>query len=284
MAVESNIIGEVFTNLPEFLGIVQIIIYIALVLFFGSIIMLGFRAYIHWIVRILIRLGVGALALIAGLALAPLLPLAALFGPTLAPFLPIFQVDVLIGGIVSSIIIGICLYMITFELIDAKKIERRIESLRKKLDKARRRKPTQQVKFIRIGGIVLVAVFLIFSLVNFRGFPDPMALIAAAVGIEPDEFSDLLSGFSGFGDGGLSGECIDAATLLARYQEELPTLLQMHEDAVLEQAFEATSGSPLQQMFSAELEGTTVVLAIMENGDNCFATATEVCVCGQLEG
>jgi hypothetical protein len=209
MAVESNVIGEIFTNLPEFLGIVQIIIYVAFVLFFGSIIMLGFRAYIHWILRILIRLGVGVVALIAALALAPLLPLAAIFGPTLAPFLPVFQADVLIGGIVSAIIIGICLYMITFELIDAKKIQRQIESLRKKLDKARRRKPSQQVRLVRVGGIILIVVFLIFSLVNFRGFPDPMALIAAAVGIEPDEFSDLLSGFSGFGDNGLSGECIN---------------------------------------------------------------------------
>lgn len=261
-------LGVLLANLPEVLSTVQIIVYVGLIFFFGSIAVMGFRTYTHWYIRLLIRIALGFLALISGIALSPFIPFFT------GPIYEMLQLDLIVSGIIASIILGISLYLISFSSFNIPGIEKKISSLKNKLEDAKSKEPTNITKGIQIGGIVLLAAFLILSIVNFRGFPSISERISSLL---PEQFRDILSGFED-----LSNECGETAAILARHQDEL-TDLNLYENEFLKQEIESKTGSSVSQMVSTVLENKTIVIAITESGKNCYATETELCICASLQ-
>jgi hypothetical protein len=179
-------LGLMLSNLPGFLGIIQTVVYIGFVLFFGSVAVVGFRAYIHWTLKLLLRVVTGIVALICGIALSPLLP-----GVSGGLF-SLFQLDIIIGGVVAAAVIAAGLYLITFGMVNAERIENAIASLNRKLEEARTKEKTQKSEMIKIGGVVILAILLIISLFNFHGFPNIMDQIAPLLGTTPEELTRMI--------------------------------------------------------------------------------------------
>ena len=254
-------ISELMAVLPELLFTVQIIMYVFLILFFGSISILGLRTYFNWIFRLLIRIGIGFLALITGIAMSSMLPFFK------DGIWALMQADLIVGGLITSIILGIALFLITFDYVNIPKLEKTIENLRSRLHEAKSKRPAQKSKYVRVGGLIFMALFLVISLLNFQGFPD---------------INDRISDTFGFAIGNLESECRVISALVLENQEEISQNLVLYENAVLERSIENRAGSPVLQMFSTDIEGRTIILAITEDEQNCVATETEVCVCGRV--
>jgi hypothetical protein len=95
--------------LPQLLAAVQIIIYVFLSWFFGSIAIRGMKYKLSFPIKIALTFCFGFACLVAGTAL----PVA--FNIMQTGILKTFQVDSLIFGIIISIVFAVCLYMISKE-------------------------------------------------------------------------------------------------------------------------------------------------------------------------
>jgi hypothetical protein len=95
--------------LPQLLNIVQIVIYIALSWFFGSLTLRGLKRDFSFFIKIPITLAFGFLCIICGSAFSTF------FGLFQEGILKILQIDLFIGGLVISIVFGISLYLMSRE-------------------------------------------------------------------------------------------------------------------------------------------------------------------------
>ncbi len=93
--------------LPQLLGAVQIILYVALSWTFGSVAFFGMKKRIPFAVRMVAKLGTGFLCILAGLALGKYLPL-----PRDGLF-QMLQLDLLMAGLAASALAGTALFLMT---------------------------------------------------------------------------------------------------------------------------------------------------------------------------
>jgi hypothetical protein len=100
---------QLLEMLPQLLATVQIIIYVFLSWFFGSIAIRGMKYRLSFPIKIGLTFGLGFACMVAGTAL----PVA--FNIMQTGILKAFQVDSLIFGIIISIVFAMCLYMISKE-------------------------------------------------------------------------------------------------------------------------------------------------------------------------
>ncbi len=98
-----NILGM----LPQLLFIAQVFTYLVLAWFFGSLSFKGMHKQIPFAIKIVAAFGAGFLCLTAGTVLAGYM---FFFEGTI---LQTFQIDMFLGGLITSIIIAIAFYMIT---------------------------------------------------------------------------------------------------------------------------------------------------------------------------
>jgi len=99
---------EIMALIPTILYVSQIFIYIILMLFYGSIAMVGFRKRKTFVTGLLGRLVTGALCVLAGTSLSGFVPF---FNKG---FLKVLQIDTFIAGSVASILLLIALRLITY--------------------------------------------------------------------------------------------------------------------------------------------------------------------------
>ncbi len=290
-------------NLPVIMPWMQAVIYIFLILFFGSIAIRGYKGYLSGLIHFLLRVGSGFVCLVTGIGLSPLLPII-----SENTILKITQVDLIIGGIISSIVLLISLYIITLRFPRTLVVKKRIEKLQEKLAKTKDRQPSsRKVDPFMIIGAVIIIVFLAVSLMNFRGFPDMTSDLLSQLGITPEEFSQmgaLLGGAGGTG-GGLEGllpegvvieggkplaeqsqACMSAMLVMASIQNQLqdPEFLMSHSysNNAIKSMIERESGKTVVQMFRVTEGGRDVIIAMTEDMFSCIATSSELCMCAGM--
>ncbi len=303
--LDPSSIGEMawlIQNLPEIMFWAQILVYIVLIFFFGSIAVRGYRGYLRGIFHFLLRAGSGFACLVAGIGISPYIPFV---GDNM--LLKIAQTDLITGGIISSMVLLVSFYIMTFRFSRILVLKKRAEAIRWMFEKTRDRAPSKmRVDPLAIAGIIIIMAFLSASLVNFRGFPDMAGGLLSQLCLTPEDLGrigDLLSGGAG-GDsgGGLEGllpegvvieggkplaeqsqACISAMFSLAGMKSQLqdPGFLmsRTYSNRATQDMIERESGKRVSQMFRVTEGGNEIIIAVTEDLFSCTATPSEFCLC-----
>lgn len=274
-------LSGIVENLPELLQTVQIITYVLLALFFGSIVVLGFRVYAPFWKKLLLRVGFGFLSLFSGIAISPFVPVQ---DNIIARMM---QLDIIIGGVVSSVIFAISLFLISNGLSSVDTLRRAIERLHERLRKEQA-KPKPKNKLSSpyfLAGIVLIALFLLFSAANFRGIPSMEQNILSEFGITAEDLASI-SDIAGDiqtslpeGTEKITNECMDASLLLTKNTDKLGDLQEPYDNPQMKKSMEDASGETVISITSGQIEGTAIVIGITDAGSVCLATPNELCFC-----
>lgn len=112
--------------LPQILLPLQIAVYFILAWFFGAIALKGLKKHLIFPVRMVLTLSIGFLCVVSGSVIAGYIPFLQ------DKILRLFQIDITVGSIISSVIFALSFYLITrkFERTDPKTL---IEKLRKRV-------------------------------------------------------------------------------------------------------------------------------------------------------
>jgi hypothetical protein len=274
-------LSEVMVNLPAILDNLQIITYILLILFFGSIAVLGFRIYAPFWKRILIRIGFGFLCLFSGAAIAIYMP----FHDSIIGKL--IQLDLLIGGVVASIIFAISLFILSKGISSENTIKRAIEKLEERLKKEHSKpKPKNTLTGpYFLAGIVIIILLLLFSAANFRGFPSFQDSMMSAFGMTSEDFESLQNVLGSVKDLDMPEgimeiptECTNAYSAISRNTDAMSNLVD-YDNPTLKTNIESEAGETVIDMKSVEVEGLTIVVALTQTGKTCFASEDIFCAC-----
>lgn len=103
---DASILG-LLEMLPQLLNILQIIVYVILAWFFGSIALKGLRKHLIIPFRIVLSFCVGLLCLVFGVVLSGYLFFLQ------GSIFSLFQLDITIGGLIASFILAIAFYLIS---------------------------------------------------------------------------------------------------------------------------------------------------------------------------
>jgi hypothetical protein len=295
MADFSNMLAfapELLRSLPFIMQVLQATAYIVFIMFFGSVIMRGFRGYLPWHVRLLARVGFGFIALICGIALSPFISIGAtgIFGM----FFAIFQVGVVIGCIISAAVLTVSLFLISRGLYNIKAIEKAIEKLKSLLEKAKEAerdlagKTLKQkiLKPTRIAGIAVLAALLVFGLANFRGFPNQTELVLSSMGLtmgDLQNLSDYMDALSPEPGQSMPEGCVSPLELAQNFQESIiQNDLPVYADSGIRNLIEGKSGESIAIVYRVEYKQRVYALAITTRQSICSATGTSFCGCINL--
>lgn len=281
IAIDPSQMLSLVSNLPSILNTVQWVTYVFLVLFLGSVAIVGFRIYTTFGRRMLLRIVFGIFSLVSGIALRSFMPLPDFF------LIKMLQLDMLFAGFVLSIVFAVSLFLLSRSMSAEKTLKRQIEKLGEMLKKEKSRKmpgnPAKSPYFF--AGMLIIVVVLGFAAINFRGMPSMMDNILSSLGISQSDF-DSLKGLAGAGGTGLPGDmasmpegCVSVLAAISSHQDDLTGLLSDYEDQQLKARIEQGAGESVAMMKRADIEGTGVVLAITSSGKACIATSQDLCMC-----
>jgi hypothetical protein len=274
----SGIAQAIFTSPESFLlllNLIQIAVHISLAMFFGWIIMMGWRTYSRGAVKFFLRLGFGFVALICGVGLSGFISSSLLSGP-LAEILSLVQLDVMVGGLVSAFILMVSIYLISTNLYNVGGLKKEIERLQGRLRIAEglMKKTGRSVNSkapTMIIGVAILIVLVVFSLMNFQGYPSIADDIGGFLGFSPSD----VGGTSGTAEG-----CISPISLFMANMEKIQSGdLDPYADATLESEIESQSGHPIEAMLLIDHEGRDYVIAMSSDQYICVATTTDFCSC-----
>jgi hypothetical protein len=193
----------VLNEMPQVISGLQIVFYIVLILGAGSIIMIGYRGYMHSLLKLLARIGLGFVALVAAIGISNSIPLFIDSG-----FFIMIQkllLNPIIGIIISTPVLTICMYLISHNIFNIPGIKKQIEKLQSMLKHAEEVtiKEAKKLEPVRIVGIIILVVFLAFALINFQGFPSMSDELFSFIGLTPEDIQELnqymenIEGFNG---------------------------------------------------------------------------------------
>jgi len=276
-------LSEIVANLPVILDTLQTVTYILLVLFFGSIAVMGFRIYAPFWKKLLVRLLFGVLSLFSGAAIAGFMPLPDNI------IIKLIQLDVVVGGIVASVIFAVSLFILCKGLSSEETLKKAIERLQNALKKEQLRHRLRPKKTMSdpyfLAGVVIIVLFLLFSAFNFTGFPSFQESLMSTLGMTPDDFESLSNVLDTVKDTDLPegiadmpGDCYELISALGRSPESM-TELSDYTNQQLKSAIEQGTGDTVVDMKHTAVEGNTVVIAITGTGKTCIATETDLCIC-----
>jgi len=274
----SGIAQAIFSSPESFLlllNLIQIAVHLSLAMFFGWIIMMGWRTYSSGAVKFFLRLGFGFVALICGIGLSVFVR-GFLAGP-LADILSLIQLDIMVGGLVSAFILVVSIYLISTNIYNVGGLKKEIERLQERLRIAEGllKKTGRAVNSkapTMIIGVVMLLGLVVFSLMNFHGYPSFADDIGSFLGFSPSDFG-------GTSTGAASG-CISPISLFMANMEKIQSGdLEPYTDATLESAIETESGHPIEAMLLIEHEGRDYVIAMSSDQYICVATTTDFCSC-----
>ena len=275
-------------DLPQILNGMQIIFYVVLILGFGSIIVKGYRGHAHFAIKMLMRLGFGFVALVCGIGISGIIP--AFSNNTFYTIIQSMIINPFLGIIISTIVLTVSLYMISHNIFNVPGIKKQIEKLQNKLKKAEEiaSKGISKLTPVRIGGIVILIIFLIISLINFHGFPSMGDDLFSLIGLTPEDVEDL-SGYMddiGLGGGGDAPEgCAPTLTLIqANLEDFMASRLPTSSDQAVKSMIESGSGMSMVMIYQVTHDQRNFFLGISGDGSNvCSATQDTFCGCVDLE-
>lgn len=279
---------QLLKQLPAFLQILQILSYAFFVLFFGSIIIRGFRGYLPWHIKLLGRVGFGFIALVCSVALSPFMPVN--------DITRIFQLDLLMAGIVSTAALTLSLLLISHGFYNRVAIEKALERLKARLEKARVAEKDSQGKTkmqrllspMRVVGIAIFAAFIIVSLLNFTGFPDPGQNLLSSLGLSKKDIEDLSKYIEASYPNqsqSMPQGCVSPLELAQNFGEDiLNNRIPPYSDPVMKSLIETGSKETVLSMYQLDYEGRAFTLAVTVRQGLCSATGSEFCGCVNLSG
>jgi len=98
---------EMLEFLPQLLTFAQMSFYLLMAWFFGSMAFKGLKTHVSFPIKIFASLAVGFICLIVGISFSNYLPFSE------EPIFELLQIDLLAGGLISSVMFAIAFYMIT---------------------------------------------------------------------------------------------------------------------------------------------------------------------------
>ncbi len=270
-------LSELITNLPLILQVTQIVIYIFLILFLGSIVVIGYRGFLPFWKRFLLRIAFGFLCLISGISLAGFMPV---FNEGI--FI-LFQTSMFAAGILSSVVFAVSLYLISLRIPRSDVIKAKIKKLEEKLSKVKEKKPPKRrvLDPFMIGGTLIMVVFLLFVLINFQGFPSFSQDIYSFFGFTQEDIENIggvLGGLEGFQD---TEGCTEIKNLLLQDLNLLsdPAVWETYINDVLKTEMENEIGMVIAGLQKTEQDGKVIIIGIVDINNICIATEDEVCYC-----
>lgn len=275
-------------------------IYLIFILMSGWTIMKGFRSYLPWYMRLLGKIGFGFLSLICAMSIAPLIPIeegTGLFGMILS----MIQINFFVAGLISTTVLTISLLIISHKIYNIEAMEKLLERLRLKIEKARAVEKEMAGKSLfqnilqpaRLVGIIILAGFVFFALLNFRGFPDPvknvqdaMGDILAGQGVTPDMIKLLCDFMGNYNQSGnFSGDCVGPIEIVQSFNaslNDIPAIisqLPLYVDSGTKSAIESGSGESVELMYRVVYKEKTYALALTRTQSVCTATEGKFCGC-----
>ncbi len=281
-----SIAPAMMRDLPQILNGMQIVFYIVLILGFGSIIVKGYRGYAHFAIRMLMRLGFGFVALVCGIGISGIIP--AFSDNTFYMMIQSMIINPSLGIIISTIVLTISLYMISHNIFNVPGIRKQIEKLQNKLKKAEEiaSRGINRLNPVRIGGIAILVIFLIVSLINFQGFPSMGDDLFSFIGLTPEDVEDLTGYMDDMGLGGDAPEgCVPTLTLIeANLEDFMASRLPVSGDQAVKSMIESGSGMNMVMVYQVTHDQRNFFLGISGDGSNvCSATHDTFCGCTDLK-
>lgn len=283
-----DIAPTMLKNLPQILGGLQIFYYIILILMFGSVIMKGYKGYMRFWMKFLLRLGFGFVALVTGIGISNLIPMFT--NDMFYTFLQTMLINPVLGIIVSTAVITVSLFMISHNVFNIPGIHKQIKKLEEKLKKAEDiaekagSAGIKKLEPIRIVGIIVLVAFLIVSLLNFQGFPSFGDDLFSFIGITPEDIDELgqyIDKIPGSTD--IPENCVPILSLIeSNYNRIMTDSLPESTDIGIKAMIESGSGMTIQKVFEITYEERTLYLGV-ERDNLCSATASEFCECFDLK-
>jgi hypothetical protein len=280
---------EMLRGLPVIFQTVQIVAYLFFILFFGSIVIRGFRGYLPWYMKLLARIGFGFIALICAVALAPLISI----GSTgiFKLIFTIVQLNLWIAGMISTAVLAISLFLISNKIYNVPGMEKAIEKLKLRMEKAKSVEKEMAGKTIiqrileplTIAGIVIFVAFIAIALINFRGFPNPSDNVLSAIGLNQSDL-DKLSGYietvSPGQNENMPEGCVSALELAQNFRQDIVNnRLPAYSDSGMKSLIESSSGESVFQMYRIEYKQKVYALATTTKQSVCSATGNIFCGC-----
>ena len=295
MADFSNMLAfapEIIRSMPLIFQTVQIVAYLFFVLFFGSIIIRGFRGYLPWHMKLLGRLGFGFIALVCAVAFAPLIPLEST--GIYRIIFTLMQLNLWIAGIISSVVLTLSLFLISNKIYNVRGMEKAMDKLKARLEKAKHVMKDMSGKSIiqnllhpvRLAGIIVFAGFIAFALINFRGFPNPTENVLSAIGLNQSDIDNLagyINAVSPNQTAPMPEGCVSPLVLAQNFQEAiLQNSLPVYADSGIKTLIESNSKESVELMYRIEYNQRVYALAITTKQSVCSATGSQFCGCINL--
>ncbi|MCX6814052.1 MAG: hypothetical protein NTY20_00140 [Candidatus Aenigmarchaeota archaeon] len=295
MADFSNMLAfapELLKGMPLIFQTIQIVAYIFFILFFGSIIIRGFRGYLPWYMKLIGRVGFGFITLVCAVALSTLIPIEST--GIYKVIFTLIQLNLWIGGIISTVILTVSLFLISNKIYNIRGMEKAMERLKARLEKAKDVAKDMSGKTliqkllqpITIIGIVLFGGFLVFSLINFKGFPNPSDNVLSAIGLNQSDI-DKLTGYiqavSPNQTENMPEGCVSPLELAQNFQQAiLQNSLPVYIDSGMRTLIESNSKDSVELMYRVEYKQRVYALAITTKQSICSAIGTLFCGCINL--
>lgn len=263
-------------ELPTILFLSDIMFYVFGSLFYGSIVMRGFRGYMNPLVHFGLRVAMGFLSMIGGLAFRGFFPQ---FNEGIYQ---LFRLDILIGSLLTSVLLAIGIYLMTFRLINIDSLIRRIEKLEKIIDRAKKGRKKKQgfndpVVWIGVGIIVGT---LAFSLFSFQGLPSISEGFLSFAGFTQDDLRDLSNEIGKFEEQekNLPEDCTSILNILQATGPDI-TKLPRSTDSRFKSLIERGAGSNVIDMRVASVAGEAYIIAVTDDTKLCSAKSDKFCSC-----
>ena len=254
-AMAANLMG-IFQMLPTMLSYMQILIYVIAVLFFGSIAVAGFRGFLTWPRKLLLRLVLGAMCVVTGVAITPFVRIN-------NDILSLLQLDSFIGMLVSSIILLVCMHLMTLNIPYSVVLKERIKRLTDRLEKREDKNakmPENRLKHpATIAGLVLFIAFMGFSLLNFHGFPDMKHDIYSSMGMSESDIASMNDALGQYINSPLANVSANCMAALQEMQGKEGLTETVYENDATKAAVESAAGGTVSEMYKLESGGRTLI-------------------------
>jgi hypothetical protein len=270
--------AAIFQMLPTLLAVTNIIVYIVAILFFGSIAAKGWRGYMAWPKKLGLRVLLGAVCVITGVAITPLLRLD-------NPMIKLLQLDMIAGMLIATIVLFAALKLMTLNVPYSMVLKERIAHLQSRLEKRKDKEaemPKNRLKSpTTIAGIVVFIAFIVFAMMNFHGLPDTKTNLLQSMGLSEADFAKITDAMNAFQNSPLGNMSAGCLASLQEMQGK-PSLYEnppAYANDVLKAEIASKAGQNVAGLYKIDSNGRSLVIALLENGKQCYATTTEFCMC-----
>jgi len=223
-----------------------------------------------------LRIVMGLLARVGGISMKA-------YFPQLSQGLySLLNADLLVGAFVSSIVLAVGLFLISYRLINVEALKGKIARMQKLIEKARHTPPEKLgIKDpVKIIGIIIIVGFLVFSLIGFQGFPRTSDRILSSMGLSLDDLDRMqqqLNSIEGLNEP-LPESCDNIIAILQVAGPDINTLPNSSDKAALS-LLETGSGKTILVVKEAVYKEKDYFIGVTDDAAICHANRDTFCGC-----